>query len=126
VVSSKRGPEISLSRVARAWDDCLVTDNACGNTQRGRLHRTLVLAAWFNNDSRTIRRLCLEAIDRMAGGQDPELRSRLDDNSRRDMSIAVYLHDVGKSGPANRRRTRNERAVPDNTMRAFWDRRHGY
>ena len=30
---------------------------------------------------------------------DPELQSHLDADRLRDMSIAVYLHDIGKSGP---------------------------
>jgi hypothetical protein len=58
-----------------------------------------VLAARFNNDSRTIRRICLEVLDRIARILEPELQSTLDADSRRDMSIAAYLHDIGKSGP---------------------------
>ena len=58
-----------------------------------------VLAARFNNDSRTIRRICLEVLDRVARILGPELQSKLDPDSRRDMSIAAYLHDIGKSGP---------------------------
>jgi len=58
-----------------------------------------MLATPFNNDSRTIRRVCLEVMDRLASVLGPELRSRLDARSRRDMSIAAYLHDIGKSGP---------------------------
>jgi hypothetical protein len=57
------------------------------------------LAARFNNDSRMIRRICLEVLDRIASMLEPELQSKLDANSRRDMSIAAYLHDIGKSGP---------------------------
>ena len=58
-----------------------------------------MLAARFNNDSRMIRRICLEVMDRMASTLEPELQSKLDADSRRDMSIAAYLHDIGKSGP---------------------------
>ena len=58
-----------------------------------------MLAARFNNDSRMIRRICLEVLDRMASILEPELQSKLDADSRRDMSIAAYLHDIGKSGP---------------------------
>ena len=63
-----------------------------------RMELIEVLAARFNNDSRTIRRICLEVLDRIAT-VDPELQSHLDADSRRDMSIAAYLHDIGKSGP---------------------------
>ena len=58
-----------------------------------------VLAARFNNDSRVIRRVCLEVMDRIASTLEPSLRSTLDADSTRDMSIAAYLHDIGKSGP---------------------------
>jgi hypothetical protein len=58
-----------------------------------------VLAGRFNNDSRIIRRLCLELMDRIARTLEPGLRSTLDAESARDMSIAAYLHDIGKSGP---------------------------
>jgi hypothetical protein len=58
-----------------------------------------VLAARFNNDSRSIRRVCLEVLDRVASTLEPECRSALDAVSKRDMSIAAYLHDIGKSGP---------------------------
>ena len=58
-----------------------------------------MLAAGFNNDSRMIRRICLEVLDRIASILEPELQSKLDADSRRDMSIAAYLHDIGKSGP---------------------------
>ena len=58
-----------------------------------------VLAARFNNDSRMIRRICLEVLNRIARILEPELQSKLDADSRRDMSIAAYLHDIGKSGP---------------------------
>jgi hypothetical protein len=58
-----------------------------------------VLAARFNNDSRIIRRVCLEVMDRIASTLEPSLRSTLDADSTRDMSIAAYLHDIGKSGP---------------------------
>ena len=58
-----------------------------------------VLAARFNNDSRTIRRICLEVLDRVARILEPERQSTVDADSRRDMSIAAYLHDIGKSGP---------------------------
>ena len=46
-----------------------------------------------------IRRICLEVLDRIASILEPELQSTLDADSRRDMSIAAYLHDIGKSGP---------------------------
>jgi hypothetical protein len=46
-----------------------------------------------------IRRICLEVLGRIASILEPELRSKLDADSRRDMSIAAYLHDIGKSGP---------------------------
>ena len=58
-----------------------------------------VLAARFNNDSRMIRRICLEVLDRVENTLEPESRSTLDAESTRDMSIAAYLHDIGKSGP---------------------------
>jgi hypothetical protein len=64
-----------------------------------RMERIEVLAARFNNDSRMIRRICLEVLDRIASILEPELQSKLDADSRRDMSIAAYLHDIGKSGP---------------------------
>jgi hypothetical protein len=64
-----------------------------------RMELIEVLAARFNNDSRMIRRLCLEVLDRIASIVEPELQSKLDADSRRDMSIAAYLHDIGKSGP---------------------------
>jgi hypothetical protein len=64
-----------------------------------RMELIELLAARFNNDSRTIRRLCLEVLDRIASFLEPELQSKLDADSRRDMSIAAYLHDIGKSGP---------------------------
>jgi hypothetical protein len=57
------------------------------------------LAARFNNDSRMIRRMCLKVLDHIATVLEPELQSKLDADSRRDMSIAAYLHDIGKSGP---------------------------
>jgi hypothetical protein len=60
-----------------------------------------VLAAGFNNDSRMIRRVCLEVMDRIASTLEPSLRSTLDADSTRDMSIAAYLHDIGKSGPVD-------------------------
>lgn len=58
-----------------------------------------VLAARFNDDSRMIRRVCLEVLDHVASTLDPECPSTLDAESKRDMSIAAYLHDIGKSGP---------------------------
>jgi hypothetical protein len=64
-----------------------------------RMELIEVLAARFNNDSRMIRRICLEVLDRIARILEPELQSKLDADSRRDMSIAAYLHDIGKSGP---------------------------
>ena len=60
-----------------------------------------VLAARFNNDSRIIRRVCLEVMDRIASSLEPALRSTLDAETTRDMSIAAYLHDIGKSGPVD-------------------------
>ena len=67
-----------------------------------RMELIEVLAAGFNNDSRMIRRICLEVLDRIASILEPELQSKLDADSRRDMSIAAYLHDIGKSGPVRR------------------------
>ena len=64
-----------------------------------RMELIEVLAARFNNDSRMIRRICLEVLDRIARILEPELQSKLIPDSRRDMSIAAYLHDIGKSGP---------------------------
>ena len=64
-----------------------------------RMELIEVLATRFNNDSRLIRRICLEVIDRIASTLEPELQSKLDPESKRDMSIAAYLHDIGKSGP---------------------------
>ena len=64
-----------------------------------RMELIEVLAARFNNDSRMIRRICLEVLDRIASALEPELQSKLNADSRRDMSIAAYLHDIGKSGP---------------------------
>ena len=64
-----------------------------------RMELIEVLAARFNNDSRMIRRICLEVLDRIASILEPELQFKLDADSRRDMSIAAYLHDIGKSGP---------------------------
>ena len=64
-----------------------------------RMELIEVLAARFNNDSRMIRRICLKVLDRIASILEPELQSTLDADSRRDMSIAAYLHDIGKSGP---------------------------
>jgi hypothetical protein len=64
-----------------------------------RMELIEAVAARFNNDSRMIRRICLEVLGRIASILEPELRSKLDADSRRDMSIAAYLHDIGKSGP---------------------------
>ena len=64
-----------------------------------RMELIEVLAARLNNDSRIIRRICLNVMDRVAGTLEPELQSKLDADSKRDMSIAAYLHDIGKSGP---------------------------
>ena len=75
-----------------------------------RMELIEVLAARFNNDSRMIRRLCLEVLDRIASLLEPELQSTLDADSRRDMSIAAYLHDIGKSGPFD---------VPQSTQEAI-------
>jgi len=58
-----------------------------------RMELIEVLAARFNNDSRTIRRICLEVLDRVARILGPELQSKLDPDSRRDMSI---MNDVLK------------------------------
>ena len=58
-----------------------------------------VLAACFNNHSRIVRRICLKVMDRIADTLEPQLRSQVDADSKRDMSIAAYLHDIGKSGP---------------------------
>ena len=69
------------------------------NVIRQRMALLEMLAARFNNDSRTIRRLCLEVMDRIASTLEPSLRSTLGADSTRDMSIAAYLHDIGKSGP---------------------------
>jgi hypothetical protein len=66
-----------------------------------RMELIEVLAARFNNDSRMIRRICLAVLDRIASILEPELQSKLDADSRRDMSIAAYLHDIGKSGPSD-------------------------
>src|SRR4030095_11345823 len=66
-----------------------------------RMELIEVLAARCNNDSRMIRRLCLEVLDRIASILEPELQSKLNADSRRDMSIAAFLHDIGKSGPFN-------------------------
>ena len=70
-----------------------------------------MLAARFNNDSRMIRRICLEVLDRIASILEPELQSKLDADSRRDMSIAAYLHDIGKSGPFDAPRETQEAIV---------------
>ena len=64
-----------------------------------RMELIEVLATRFNNDSRIIRRICLKVMDRIAGTLEPELQSKLDADSKRDLSIAAYLHDIGKSGP---------------------------
>ena len=64
-----------------------------------RMELIEVLAAQFNNDSRMVRRICLEVLHRIASTLEPELQSKLDADSSRDMSIAAYLHDIGKSGP---------------------------
>jgi hypothetical protein len=69
-----------------------------------------VLAAQFNHDSRSIRRVCLEVMDRIASTVEPSLRSTLDASSTRDLSIAAYLHDIGKSGPFDASRA-SQRAV---------------
>ena len=58
-----------------------------------------VLAARFNDDSRIIRRVCLKVMDRIASTFEPCIQPTLDAESTRDMSIAAYLHDIGKSGP---------------------------
>ena len=76
-----------------------------------RMELIEVLAARFNNDSRMIRRICLEVLDRIASILEPELQSKLDADSRRDMSIAAYLHDIGKSGPFDAPRSTQEAIV---------------
>ena len=73
-----------------------------------RMELIEVLAAQFNDDSRMIRRLCLAVLDRIASIVDPELQSKLDAASRRDMSVAAYLHDIGKSGPFDAPRATQE------------------
>ena len=76
-----------------------------------RMRLIEVLAARFNNDSRTIRRMCLEVIDRIVSTLEPELRSAFDAETRRDMSIAAFLHDIGKSGPLDASRQSQEAIV---------------
>ena len=76
-----------------------------------RMELIEVFAARFNNDSRMIRRICLEVLDRMARILEPQLQSKLDADSRRDMSIAAYLHDIGKSGPFDAPRATQEAIV---------------
>ena len=76
-----------------------------------RMELIEVLAARFNNDSRMIRRMSLEVLDRIASGLEPVLQSKLDADSRRDMSIAAYLHDIGKSGPFDAPRSTQEAIV---------------
>ena len=73
-----------------------------------RMELIEVLAARLNNDSRMIRRICLTVLDRVAGTLEPELQSKLDADSRRDLSIAAYLHDIGKSGPFDASRDTQE------------------
>ena len=73
-----------------------------------RMELIEVLAARLNNDSRMIRRICLTVMDRLAGTLEPELQSKLDADSKRDMSIAAYLHDIGKSGPSDAPRETQE------------------
>ena len=76
-----------------------------------RMELIEVLAARFNNDSRMIRRMSLEVLDRIASILEPVLQSKLDADSRRDMSIAAYLHDIGKSGPFDAPRSTQEAIV---------------
>ena len=76
-----------------------------------RMELIEAFAAQFNNDSRMIRRICLEVLDRVASILEPELQSTLDADSRRDMSIAAYLHDIGKSGPFDAPPTTQEAIV---------------
>ena len=52
-----------------------------------RMELIEVLAARFNNDSRMIRRLCLEVLDRIASILEPELQSKLNADSRRTLPI---------------------------------------
>jgi hypothetical protein len=70
-----------------------------------------VLAARFNNDSRSIRRVCLEVLDHIADMLEPEFRFPLDAESRRDMSVAAYVHDIGKSGPVDASQESQEATV---------------
>ena len=76
-----------------------------------RMELIELLATRFNNDSRMIRRLCLAVLDRIASVLEPELHSTLDADSRRDMSIAAYLHDIGKSGPVDASASTQEAVV---------------
>jgi hypothetical protein len=76
-----------------------------------RMELIEVLAARFNNDSRMIRRMCLEVLERIARLLEPQLQATLDADSRRDMSIAAYLHDIGKSGPFDAPRATQEAIV---------------
>jgi hypothetical protein len=64
-----------------------------------RMELIEVLALRFNNDSRAVRLMCLEVMARMTSRREPALRSTRSAKRKRDMSIAAYLHDIGKSGP---------------------------
>lgn len=76
-----------------------------------RMELIEVLAARINNDSRMIRGICLEVMNRVARSVEPRLHLRLDPESTLDMSIAAYLHDIGKSGPVDASRRTQEAIV---------------
>jgi hypothetical protein len=93
-------PEVETAGLRR-WIDAEL--HAVGLTQFSeailqRMELIEVLAVRFNNDSRAIRQMCLEVLDRIAGTLEPALGATLPPDCRRDMSIAAYLHDIGKSG----------------------------
>ena len=50
-------------------------------------------------------------MDRISNALDPALRSTIRAGSKRDMSIAAYLHDIGKSGPFGASRDTQEAIV---------------
>jgi hypothetical protein len=64
-----------------------------------RMELIELLAGRFNHDSRWIRRMCLTVLDRIASIVEPRLQSSWMWTAGGDMSIAAYLHDIGKSGP---------------------------
>jgi hypothetical protein len=76
-----------------------------------RMELIEILATQFNDDARMIRRISLEVLDRMATTLEPELQCKLVADSRRDMSIAAYLHDIGKSGPLDASQNTQEAIV---------------